>query len=287
MSKRHNVYSDRAAGKYIVKISVYLILILATLITSLPVYWGIITSLKPDYQVLRYPPDLFPKTLTLINFEKVLFLTNYPVYIRNSIFIAVVAVVLALFVSGHAAYAFARLKFKHSEKLMFLILMTSMIPIIAELVPLYVISSRLKLYNTRTLLVLLYITYSTPTQTWILKNFFESCPREVEEAASIDGCSRPIIFYRIVLPMAQPGLAACALLSVIHVWNDFLIQSTFISNDDLRMISAGVYNCITQFGIRWGEITAAAVMAIVPVIILFIVLQDRFISGLAAGAVKG
>ena len=123
--------------------------------------------------------------------------------------------------------------------------------------------------------------------TWILRGFFEKLPKEIIEAGTLDGCSKPMIFYRLILPISKPGIVAAALLSAVYVWNDFLVSSTFTSKDSLRMLSVGLYNYISQYGIQWGNLMAAVMISIVPMVILFILLQRHFVEGMAAGAVKG
>lgn len=123
--------------------------------------------------------------------------------------------------------------------------------------------------------------------TWILKGFFESVPQAIEEAALIDGCSKLRTFYTIVLPMSQPGIVSSALLTAVYVWNDFLVSFTFVTKEGLRTVSVGLYSYITQYGVQWGELLSAVMITIIPIIILFVCLQRKFVDGMAAGAVKG
>lgn len=123
--------------------------------------------------------------------------------------------------------------------------------------------------------------------TWILKGFFDSVPLAIEEAAMIDGCSRLRTFYTIVIPMSQPGIVSSALLTAVYVWNDFLVSFSFVTNEKLRTVSVGLYSYITQYGVQWGELLSAVMITIIPIIILFVLLQKKFVDGMAAGAVKG
>lgn len=266
---------------------IYIVLTLFTVLSLFPILWALTTSLKPESQVLAYPPSFAPKTFTLENYEKVLFHSNYPLYFGNTIFVTLLSVAVAVIVAGHASYAFARIKFKFSNALMFGVLMTSMIPAIAQLIPLYIMAVKTGLYNTRAVLVIIYTAWRAPILTWLLKGFFEQLPLEIEEAAIVDGCSRPGIFYRIVIPMAKPGIASIALLSAVFVWNDYLVSSTFVSTEELRMLSSGIYNYVTAYGTYWGQLMAGVFMAMFPLIVLFICLQKQFVAGLTAGAVKG
>jgi len=162
-----------------------------------------------------------------------------------------------------------------------------MIPGICILPALYVMSIQLDLYDTYLILVLVLAAWQIPIITWVMKGFFDSLPKEIEEAAMIDGCSRLQTFYRIVLPLCQPGLAASAILVFIFVWNDWLIASSLTISIGMRTVNVGLYNYVTDLGIQWGRFSAYTIFSIVPVIVLFLLLQSRFIEGLTAGAQKG
>lgn len=265
----------------------YIVLITLVVFSLIPVFWGLATSLKPLDEINRYPPILWPKAVTFDSYYKVLFYSNFPTYFVNSVLVTAVSVVTSVVVAAHAAYAFARFRVRYRAALMFLILMTSMVPVVALLIPLYRLTVATGIYNTRLVMVLIYTAWRTPILIWVLYGFFKESPVEVEEAALVDGCSRPAIFYRIVIPISQAGLISGALLSAIYIWNDFLIAFTFTTEEGLRLISVGLYNYITQYGIQWGELMAAVMIAIVPIIAFFLPLQKRFVSGLASGAVKG
>lgn len=265
----------------------YVVLIITALFSMLPVVWGLFTALKNPAEVNSFPPTLIPDDFTLENFTSVLFNSGFPKYLWNSIVVTVICIVVATAVAAHAAYAVTNFRFRFREQIMFFILMTSMIPPVVMLVPLYMLSVKIGLYDTRLLLILIYTAWRIPLLTWTLRGFFEKLPREIIEAGTLDGCSRPMIFYRLILPISKPGIVASALLSAVYVWNDFLVSSTFTSKDNLRMLSAGLYNYITQYGIQWGNLMAAVMISIVPMVILFVLLQRHFVEGLAAGAVKG
>lgn len=170
---------------------------------------------------------------------------------------------------------------------MFIILMTAMIPPVAQLTPLYILAVRVGLYDTKIILILIYAAWRSPIMTWLLKGFFEQTPRELEEAAIMDGCSRVRIFYRIIIPISKPGIASVALLSAVFVWNDYLVSSSFVSSEQNRMLSIGIYNYVTAYGTLYGQLMGGVCLAMVPIVILFICLQKQFVAGLTSGAVKG
>ena len=265
----------------------YIVLIIAVLFSLVPVIWGLFTALKTPAEVNLFPPTLLPSEFTLENFKSVIFKSAFPKYLWNSVTVTVICILVATAVAAHAAYAVTNFKIRFREQIMFFILMTSMIPPVVMLVPLYMRSVKIGLYDTRFLLILIYTAWRIPLLTWTLRGFFEKLPKEIIEAGTLDGCSKPMIFYRLILPISKPGIVASALLSAVYVWNDYLVSSTFTSKDTLRMLSAGLYNYITQYGIQWGDLMAAVMIAIVPMVILFVLLQRHFVEGLAAGAVKG
>lgn len=254
----------------------YLVLFLFIALMIIPIFWGFLTSWKGTAEIID-----------IGNFYKVLFMSNFSTYFMNSVIVTVTCVVISTVIAGHAAYALARFRIKHREKIMFAILMTSMVPAVALLIPLYIMSVRAGLYNTRIMLVLVYTAWRTPMLTWILKGFFESAPVAIEEAAMIDGCSRLKTFYKVVVPISQPGIVSSALLTAVYVWNDFLVSFTFVTDEKLRTVSVGLYSYITQYGVQWGELMAAVMVTIIPIIIMFVCLQSKFVDGMAAGAVKG
>lgn len=265
----------------------YIALILASLISMFPVLWAITTALKTDGEVNSFPPTLLPGKLNPGNFSAVIFQSDFPKYLLNSIIVTVICILVATLIAAHAAYALTNFRIRYKKQMMFIILMTSMVPPVAMLVPLYMLSVKLGLYDTRFLLILIYTAWRVPVLAWILRGFFEKLPKELMEAGIIDGCSQAMVFYRIILPISKPGIVSAALLSAVYVWNDFLVSSTFTTKNELRMLSIGLYNYISQYGIQWGKLMAAVTISIVPIVILFVLLQRHFVEGMAAGAVKG
>ena len=265
----------------------YVALILASLISMFPVLWAITTALKTDGEVNSFPPTLLPGKLNLGNFSAVIFQSDFPKYLLNSVIVTVICILVATLIAAHAAYALTNFRIRYKKQMMFIILMTSMVPPVAMLVPLYMLSVKLGLYDTRFLLILIYTAWRVPVLAWILRGFFEKLPKELMEAGIVDGCSQAMVFYRIILPISKPGIVSAALLSAVYVWNDFLVSSTFTTKNELRMLSIGLYNYISQYGIQWGKLMAAVTISIVPIVILFVLLQRHFVEGMAAGAVKG
>lgn len=265
----------------------YFALLLFVTVMIVPIFWGLMTSLKGVGEINRFPPTIIPVKIDLSNYYKVLFLSNFTTYFKNSCLVTFVCILVSTIIAGHAAYAISRFNIRFKEQLMFGILMTSMVPAVALLIPLYIMSVKVGIYNTGFMLVLVYTSWRTPMLTWILKGFFDSVPNAIEEAAMIDGCSRLRTFYTIVVPMSQPGIVSSALLTAVYVWNDFLVSFTFVTKEELRTVSVGLYSYITQYGVQWGELLSAVMITIIPIIVLFVILQKKFVDGMAAGAVKG
>ena len=252
-----------------------------------PVIWGLLTSLKPAAQVVTYPPRVLPDPPTLTHFFAVWQESNFPVYFRNSLVVTAASVLAALLLSVHAAYGLARFDFRMKTWLMLGILATSMIPGIAILVPLYNLSVKTGLYNTLPGMIIVYTAWNVPLLVWLLKGFFESVPAELEEAALMDGCGRYRMFYLIVLPIARPGLLAGAIMAMMAVWNDFLIGFTLAVSEQKRLLPYGLYAYISNIGVDWGQLMAATVLALLPVVFAFLLMQKWLVQGLMAGAVKG
>ncbi len=259
----------------------------ASLFALAPIYWAVTTSLKPESKILTYPPQWWPDPFTLDHYLNVLTQSPLPRNYLNSVLLALGTILLVLCLGAHAGYAAARYNFRGNNPLLFLLLATVMIPGIVTLIPVYLMAVRLGLHDTHLVLILVFSAWQVPTVVWLLRAFFENIPRELDEAALIDGCSRLGAFYRVILPLAQPGLAAAAILVFVWVWNEFIIALNLTASNKTRPLTVGLFFFIGESSIEWGKMAAAAAAALIPVIIVFALLQRRFIQGLTAGATKG
>jgi len=257
------------------------------IIAIIPVLWGLVTSLKPTEQILTFPPQWIPWPISLDSFEKVLYQSNVLLYFRNSVIVTVASLVVSLSLAIHAAYGLSRFKFWGHSAILIGVLTTSMIPGVAILVPLYGLSVKTGLYDTFLGLILVYSAWNVPILIWLMKGFFDKVPIELEEAALVDGASRWRVFYQIVLPLSQPGLVSGAIMVVMFVWNDFVIGFALTISEERRPLSVGLYTYISNYGVEWGQLMAATVIALTPVLLVFLLLQRRLVEGLAAGAIKG
>jgi multiple sugar transport system permease protein len=277
----------RTVGDRLRLVGRYALLLPASIFALTPIYWAMNTSLKLESRNIGYPPQWWPNPLTLEHYANVLMQSSLPRNYLNSILLALGTIILVLCLGAHAGYAAARYEFRGKNALLFLLLATVMVPGIVTLIPVYLMAVQLGLHDTKLILVLVFAAWQTPTVVWLLRAFFENIPRELDEAALIDGCSRLGAFYRVVLPLAQPGLAAAAILVFVWVWNEFIIALNLTASDATRPLTVGLFFFVSESGIQWGKMAAAASAALVPVIVLFAVLQRRFIQGLTAGATKG
>lgn len=265
---------------------VYVVLILVSFFVLIPIFWGISTSLKPHTDTMEYPPRWLPQTVTLDNYYQAV-KANLPQYFLNSVIYAVGTIVLTLFVAVHAAYAAAKVTFRFKNVILILVLMSSMVPGVAMLPGYYMVSQKVGFHDTYLALILVYSAWLTPPVIWLLRGFFETIPSELIEAALIDGTSQLGAIYRVGLRIAQPGIAAAAIFIFVNVWNDFIFSVTMTVSENMRSAQVGLYSYWGDTGIFWGRFMAYSIMSIVPVALVFLISQKRFIQGLTAGSVKG
>lgn len=276
---------NNSFGARFERIFSYVVLIVAALGSFFPIYWAISTSLKLESKNVTFPPQWVPDPVTLEHYAYVL-TSTLPRNYLNSILLALGTISLVLIVALHAGYAAARFRFRGKNAILFILLSTIMVPGIVTLIPQYFLAVQLGLHDTYLVLILIFAAWQTPTATWILRGFFETIPPELEEAAMVDGCTRIGAFYRVVVPLSQPGLVAAAILVFVWVWNEFVIALNLTSSGATRPLTVGLYFFVAESGIEWGRMAAAASLALIPVMILFAFLQRRFIQGLTSGAVK-
>ena len=267
----------------------YLILMIALLATLAPVYWMITISFKREVDQFALPPKWFVFTPTLEHYADAFINRSFAQYLFNSLFVAVASTICALIIGTLAAYALARfrLPWNLDRKLALWILSTRMFPAIVTAVPLFLIMRTLWLVNTRLSLIVVYTSLNLPFVVWMMRGFFAEVPRDLEEAAMVDGDSRMGAFWRVVLPLVAPGLAATAVFCLIVSWNEFLFALVLTQTDDAMTLPVGIAGRVTQYGIKWGAMSAAAVVAMVPILVFALSVQRYLVRGLSLGAVKG
>ncbi len=280
------VGSERLSNRLL---NIYLPLVFYLVFLLFPFYWMTIVSLKPtnDLFEMKYNPFWIQK-FTLENYLYLFQNTAFPEWVKNTLIVSVVSTVLSLGCSVFAGYALARLRFPGSNFLGVGIFLVYLVPPTLLFLPLAQVIARLGLYNTYWALILTYPTQLVPFSTWLLMGYFRTIPREIEESAMADGCSRLQILLRVVLPLSIPGLLSAGIFSFTLSWNEFLYALIFMSSGTMKTIPVGVVSdMIKADTLFWGSLMASAVLGSVPIAFLYSFFVKYYVSGLTAGAVKG
>ncbi|WP_159618819.1 carbohydrate ABC transporter permease [Ruania rhizosphaerae] len=252
-----------------------------------PLSWVILGSLKPPAEIFRTPLQFLPDAPTLQNYLDVMQRTDLGRYLTNSAIVAGGALAITLALASIAAYGFSRYDFRFKQPILVGMLVLQLMPSTVNVVPLYVMMNGFGLLNTRTALVLLYAASSVPFAIWILKGFFDTLPRSLDEAASIDGATRWYTFVRVILPLSLPGLSAAAFLSFLASWGEFLIPLVVANSREIAVMSVGIYTFFGEETAAYHYAFSASVLATAPAVLLYIFAQKYLMSGLAQGAEKG
>ncbi|MEW6377478.1 MAG: carbohydrate ABC transporter permease [Thermodesulfobacteriota bacterium] len=268
------------------KLTFYLLIILLALYCSGPLLWQFITSLKVDADITQLPP-LIPQRPTLGHYLSIFEGHPFLRIILNSAIVAPSTTLLSLMFGSLCAFGLSKLRVRYKGVILGFVLSVSMFPPIATVSPLYIIIRALGLRDTLFALILTYTTFSLPLSIWVLTNFFNEIPEEIYLAAKVDGCTPFQGFYKIILPLAAPGMFATAILVFIFSWNEFLFALTFTSTVSSRTIPVGIALFPGLHEVPWGDIAAASVVVTFPLIVLVFAFQRRIIEGLTAGSIKG
>jgi multiple sugar transport system permease protein len=268
-------------------IFVYLTLGLAILLALFPFWWMLVTSLKRPVDIFSRVA-LWPQQITFGNYERLFSEFHFGPFLVNSIVIVAASVGISLVIGTLAAYALARFRLRFGVRPMtlYLVLLVRMLPGILLCIPLYIALAKWGLLNTRLGLILIYAGLNTSFVVWMMQSFLEEIPRDIEEAAMVDGDSRLTALWRVVVPLAAPGLIATAIFTVIATYNDFIIALTMTSTPAAQTIPVGVSTLIGKIEIQWGPMAAAGVVGALPIVIFALIVQRNFVRGLTFGAVK-
>ena len=269
------------------KIFYFVLCLLVFGIRIFPLYWMIVTSLKTQVEIFEIPTPLWPRNLTFEAFQKQFessseTLTGF----KNSIIISIGAAAIATILSIPASYGLARFRFKAKKSLILFFLVTQMLPSTLILTPLYIMFSKMNLLNTFWAPIIADATLGLPFSVIILRTYFISVPKELDEAARIDGCDSFTAFFKVMMPLARPGIVVAAVFSFVYAWGDLIYGITFISNPKLRPITASIYNYVQQKQTLWNATMAFGIITIIPIVLIFIFMQKYIVSGLTNGAVK-
>jgi len=270
------------------RLFMHAMLVVVVVVADFPLAWIVVTALKPDQEIARYPPTLIPNTFTLDNFENLFRISPFASYLTNSIIVATGATFLTVVLGTLAAYSFARFHYRFLHGIGELSLFAYMVPPILVLVPIAQVITALGLANNLASLMVLYTAILLPFALWVLRSYFLGYTLDLEQAAMVDGCTRFGAFRRVVIPQAMPGLISTAVFTFNAAWSEYLFASTLMSTPKTLTLSPGLALLLNQTGVySWGILMAASVIVVMPVIILFIIAQRQLVSGLGAGAVKG
>jgi multiple sugar transport system permease protein/raffinose/stachyose/melibiose transport system permease protein len=268
------------------RIGLTLLQVALAIVILLPFFWMVSVSLKPASEPFAIPARLWPEHPTLDNYVTA-FRPEFRIYFFNSVVVSFSTVIITVSLALLAAYSLTRSQARAISALMLLVAIAQMFPASAIIIPIYKIMKVADLLNTYTSLVLAYVTITLPVAIWMLRGFLARLPVTLEEAAAIDGAGPVRTFFEIILPLCRPGIVATAVFVLIVTWQEFLFALSFTSTKEMRTLPVGVNDFIGQYGIRYGELMASAVLISLPVVAIFFLLQRQFVAGLTAGAVKG
>ena len=254
-----------------------------------PLFWILVTSLKTEQEIFQIPPTFYPHELNLKSYAAQVETGDFNMFraFGNSFLISIGAMLIAVVLAVPASYAIARYRFVGRKAMLLGFLVTQMLPVSVLLTPMFIMFKGMNVYNTWVSAILADTTLGIPFSVLILKNYFASIPKELEEAAYIDGCGRIKAFMKVLVPVAKPGVIVCAIFSFLYSWGDLAYGMTFILDQQKRPITAGIFNFMGQYGTTWSYLTAFAIVTIIPVALIFIFMQKYIIAGMTSGAVKG
>jgi multiple sugar transport system permease protein len=269
------------------RLIIYAIATTFTVFAAFPVLWALNISLKSERDVLTHHLDLIPNPATLTNYIAIWTQSNLPDLMWNSAVTTFFTVAICVVAGTMAAYSLSRMQFRGRQNVLLFFLILRMFPVVLMIIPLFIIMRQAGLLDTRIGLALAYTAFLLPIFIWMMKGFFDAIPMELEEAARIDGCTRLGAMIRIVLPLVQGGLWACAVFIGIAAWNEYLFALMLTTSSGSRTWPVGLQLMVGEFQLPWGALTAGGILSILPVLALFAIVQRSMVRGLAQGAVKG
>jgi len=263
----------------------YIILILIFIIYFTPLYWIVSTSFKLEKDTLEVPPKLVFRP-TLVNYIEAFTKSGISSNFKNSILIAAVSTVLALLVGTPAAYAMSRYKFKRKGDLFFWFLSTRMAPPVLAAIPFFILSRSWGFYDTKILLILVYMLMNLAWVVWMMRSFFDEIPNQIDEAAMVDGCTRGTVLIRVIVPLARPGLIATTIFCLILAWNEYFF-ALVLTSVNAGTLPKFISTFLTVHGLLWGQMCAAGTIIMLPILVFILFVQRHLIRGLTMGAMKG
>lgn len=252
-----------------------------------PLYWLLKIALTPEALIFTEGTAPWPSAVTLGNFRTVIFQTDFARYFLNSAIVSLSTAGITVLIAAAAGYAFSRFSFPGKRWIIALMLLTQMFPLLMIIAPIYKIVASLGLLNSLTSLIVVYTAFNIPFATFLMQSFFDGIPKDLEEAAMIDGCTRLEALRRVVLPLTLPGLGATLGFVFTAAWSELLFALMLISKNDAMTFPVGLLTFVSKFSVDWGQMMAAGVLALIPSCLFFIFIQRYLVQGLTTGAVKG
>lgn len=267
----------------------YLMLVLIMVFLLFPIYWMVVTALKTNMEAYLYPPTFLPKEPTLDSFKSLLTTNNqFFVYYKNNFIVAGVAALISTFIALVSGYALSRFHFKWNKWILAALMSSQMFPVVSRMISLYGLLGKVNLINTRTGLILAVVAAQVPFCVMLMSSFYDSIPRELEEAATVDGAKRFQSLFKVIIPLVKPGIVAVGIYSFLMTWDDYLHAATLIQTDSLRTLSVGIaLRYLGELSYDWSLVNAISVVGALPMVLLFVFFQKYMVKGLVAGAVKG
>lgn len=262
-------------------------IIILSIVIFFPFYWLLISSFKTPRELLSAEPTFIPFTFTFNHYYRILFETDYPRYMLNSLFVATITTIIIMILSVLSAFSLSNFYYPLKKQISLLILFTRMFPGVLLMIPIYVLMANLGLLNSLWSLIIVYVTMYSPVAIFLLKSFLDELPKEFLEASYIDGASKMTALHRIILPLATPGLVTVAAWSFILSWSEYLFGMLLINDISKQTVVVGLAAWMGEYYIDWGAINAGAILITLPVVILFAFLGKGFIKGLTIGGIKG
>ena len=266
---------------------IYVALFIFIGLALFPLIWVFTTSLKPNDETMSFPPKLIPENVTVENYLFVFTNSTIVKSLYNSLIVSFGSMILNVTICALAGYALARFEFKAKKIFFSLILGLFTIPIVINIIPLYTILANLGLLNSLVSLILTFQILIIPLNIMLLKNYFETIPRELEESALIDGCSKIGVLTKITTPLSMPGFAVASIFSFIFSWNEFVLPIVLANSPNSTLFQVALYQFISLYRIEWGYLAAGIIIALLPVVVLIIAFQRQMIKGFTLGSIKG